>query len=157
LGPPYAHPNAASHPNVRTCEHTHTGSDHADPNSAAFCDADRCHGYGHRYGDERVADCDTYTLDYADGDECTADCDLYIVGYADRDERAADCDLYTFGHADCDEYAADGHRDSHADADAHADAGAAAALTNDALRLMAGDFFKEFSRHGFVCISQKAF
>jgi len=111
LGPSYAYPNAASHQNVRARGHAYADPRHADSNGAAFCDADRCRGYGHRYGDECAADCDTYTLGHADSDECAADCDLYTVGYADRDECTADGNLYTIGHTHSDERTADGHRD----------------------------------------------
>jgi hypothetical protein len=156
LGPSYAHPNAACHQNVRAREHIYTGSDHADPKAAAFCDADRCLGNSHRYGDECAADCDTYTLGHADSDECAADCDTYALGHADGDKCAANSHLYALGHADGDECAADCHRDSHADANEHTDTGAAPALTN-AVCGQWRRFLEEFSLHGFVCISHQAF
>lgn len=85
MGPPYTHSNAASHQDVCAREHAHTGSDHVDSNGAAFCDADRCHGYGHRYGDARDGD-----ERAADSDECVADSHPYTVGHTDSDERTAD-------------------------------------------------------------------
>ena len=140
MGPPYAHPNTASHPNVRTCEHAHTGSDHADPNNAAFCDADRCHGYGHRYGDECAADGDTHILGHADRDACAADGDTYTLVHADHDECAADGNLYAVGHADRDEHTTDCDRDSHAPAYADADASAAASLRAGCFQSIAAIF-----------------
>jgi hypothetical protein len=140
LGPSYAHQDAAGHPNVRAGQHTHADSP-ADSDRTAFRNADGCHG--HRHGDA----CDGDRL----GHPCSAD------SHFDADECAADGDLYPIRHADGDERSADGHRDEYADTYAYADAGAAAALTGDGLRSCAGDFLKEFSRHGFVCVSQKTF
>jgi len=107
----YTHPNAACYQNVRACEHVYADPDHAGSNGAAFCDADRCPGDGHRHGDERAADGDSNTLGHADRDECAADGDTYTLGYADGDECTADGDLYTVGHTHSDERTADGHRD----------------------------------------------